>query len=113
MSSEAEDSARSQIALLCGLVAVIALGELLIGPPSAKAWLALDVFLGLAAFGAAGMLLRAQALPAAAWAAWGFLGGAILAIAVLALPNPLWIASHALALVVGVAVGGALLLRRG
>lgn len=113
MKSEAEDAARSQIALLCGLVAVIVLGELLIGPPSAKAWLALDVFLALASFGAAGMLLRSAALTAAAWVACAFVGGAIFAVAIFPLPNPLWIASHALALVVGVAVGSALLLRRG
>lgn len=105
-----EADARPQVALLCGLIALIVLGELVIGPPSAKTWLPLDVFLALASLGAAAMLLNLRAWRAAP-AAFAFLGGLVIASVVFPLPNSVWITTHALALVAGVATG-ALLLRR-
>jgi hypothetical protein len=105
------DGPRAQVALLCGLIAVVVTGELLIGPPSAKAWTALDVFLAAACFTVAGMLLSARLLGAA-WVSFAFLGGAILASAFLPLVNAVWLMDHALALLAGVVAGAVLLIRR-
>lgn len=109
--AEGEADARPQIALLCGLIALIVLGELLLGPPSARLWAPLDFFLAVASFGAAGMLANARALTAVGPALFAFLGGAVLASVLFPLPNAVWVATHAIALVAGVAAG-ALLLRR-
>lgn len=106
-----EGEPRPQIALLCGLIAVIVLGELVIGPPHARTWLPLDVFLALASFGAAAMLASARALPGVVSALFAFLGGTVLASLLFPLPNPVWLGSHALLLVAGVGAG-AVLLRR-
>ena len=107
----AEDAPQYQIAALCGLIAVIALGELLIGPPTAKAWTALDAFLALASFAVAAMLISARALVRA-WPIFAFFGGAILASMLLPLQNIVWLASHAGAVVAGVSGGALLLVRR-
>lgn len=106
-----DEAARLQIALLCGLIAVIVTGELLIGPPAARAWTALDVFLAAACFAVAGMLLSARLLGPG-WMSFAFVGGTILASAVLPLINGVWLVDHALALLAGVAGGAVLLLRR-
>lgn len=125
---EREADARPQIALLCGLIALIVLGELVLGPPSARIWAPLDFFLAVASFGAAGMLANARVLTSSGAGEWlrpaaplllaavgpgifAFLGGAVLASVLFPLPNAIWIATHALLLVAGIAAG-ALLLRR-
>lgn len=105
------DAPRAQIALLCGLVAIIVTGELLVGPPAARAWTALDVFLSASCFAAAGMLLSAR-LPGVGWMTFAFLGGVILASAVLPLVNGVWLLGHALALAAGATTAALLLVRR-
>lgn len=105
-----EDAPRYQIAALCGVIAIIALGELLIGPPTPKAWTALDAFLVVACFGVAAMLLSARTLVRA-WPLFGFLGGAVLASLALPLTNAVWLASHAAAALAGVTAGALLLWR--
>lgn len=105
------DAPRAQIALLCGLIAIIVTGEFLIGPPAARAWTPLDVFLAAACFTAAGMLLSARLLGAG-WMSFALIGGAILASALLPLINGIWLLGHALALAAGVAAGAILLVRR-
>ncbi len=105
------DAPRAQVALVCGLVAVVVTGELLSGPPAARAWTALDVFLAAACFAAAGMLVSARLLGPA-WVAFAFLGGAILASALLPVVNGVWLLAHALAIVAGVGAGAVLLAGR-
>ncbi len=105
------DAPRAQVALGCGLVALVVTGELLIGPPAARARTALDLFLAAACFAAAGKLLSARLLGSV-WVAFAFLGGAILASASLPLVNGVWLVDHVLAILVGTSAGIVLLLRR-
>lgn len=106
-----EEAPQYQIAALCGLIAVIAIGELLIGPPVAKAWTPLDAFLALGCFAVGAMLLSARAFVFA-WPVFAFLGGAIVASMVLPLPGIVWLGSHVGAVVAGVSGGGLFLVRR-
>ena len=69
------------------------------------------MFLAAACFAAAGMLVSARLLGPG-WIAFAFVGGAILASALLPLIAGVWLVDHAIALVAGAAGGAVLLLRR-
>jgi hypothetical protein len=100
---------RGQASALAVLVAVIVIGEWLLGPPSASFWAPLDGFVAAGCFGVAALLMSARLLHAVAWWSFAFLGGAIAAGIVLPLPNPVWLVTHALVAVFGLTAGALLL----